>query len=87
MEELPDTSKEDIPADNMVREQADETFDDHDPGLLKPAAPENWNLDEKYVETSILRLNIAIMKSDERAVQIDSQLRMPRPFSQRHDRN
>jgi diguanylate cyclase (GGDEF)-like protein len=37
--------------------------------------PEHWDLDEKYAETSILRLNIAMMNSASRANQIDTKLR------------
>jgi len=43
--------------------------------LLNPNAPENWNLDEKYIETSILKLNIAMIKSGNRATEIDTRLR------------
>lgn len=38
-------------------------------------ATQYWDLDEKYVETSILKLNIAMMKSGARATEIDTRLR------------
>ncbi|MBN2296723.1 MAG: diguanylate cyclase [Pirellulales bacterium] len=43
--------------------------------LFDPNAPENWELNEKFVETSVLKLNIAMMKSGARAMEIDSRLR------------
>jgi diguanylate cyclase (GGDEF)-like protein len=43
--------------------------------LLEPSSQESFQLDEKYVETSILRLNIAMTKSSTRANQIDNRLR------------
>ncbi len=43
--------------------------------MFDPNAPENWDLDEKFVETSVLKLNIAMMKSGARAMDIDSRLR------------
>lgn len=42
---------------------------------IAPDAPENWDLNEKYVETSILKLNIAMMKSGARVTEIDTRLR------------
>lgn len=36
---------------------------------------EEWAIDEKFVETSILRLNFAMMKCNAKAVQIDTKLR------------
>ncbi|MDY0170151.1 MAG: diguanylate cyclase [Thermoguttaceae bacterium] len=38
-------------------------------------APEHWDLNEKYIETSILKLNIAMMKSGARATELDTRLR------------
>ena len=43
--------------------------------LVDPNAPENWDLNEKFVETSVLKLNIAMMKSGARATDIDLRLR------------
>lgn len=49
--------------------------DDDAAELPETSSPEHWELDETYVETSILRLNVAMMKSGSRANQIDSKLR------------
>ncbi len=38
-------------------------------------APEQWDLNEKFIETSILKLNIAMMKSGARATELDTRLR------------
>ena len=38
-------------------------------------SPEQWDLNEKYIETSILKLNIAMMKSGARATELDTKLR------------
>ena len=43
--------------------------------LVEEGLPETWDIDEKFVETSILRLNFAMMKSNAKAVQIDTKLR------------
>jgi diguanylate cyclase (GGDEF)-like protein len=43
--------------------------------LPESDSPADWDLDEKYVETSILRLNVAMLKSDSRANRIDEKLR------------
>jgi diguanylate cyclase (GGDEF)-like protein len=56
----------------------DESYDDDVADvirLLSPDNPESWDLNEKYVETSILRLNIAMMKSGKRSTEIDTRLR------------
>lgn len=58
-----------------------EAYDDDDAagggvaGLFHPNTPENWDLNEKYVETSLLKLNIAMIKSGVRATAIDAELR------------
>ncbi len=46
-------------------------------------APEHWDLNEKYIETSILKLNIAMMKSGARATELDTKLRACRGRSGR----
>ena len=46
-------------------------------------APEHWDLNEKYIETSILKLNIAMMKSGARATELDTKLRACRGRSDR----
>ncbi len=52
-------------------EEAEDVFGDE----LDPDAPEDWDPRERYVETSLLKLNIAMMKSGVRAANIDTQLR------------
>jgi len=76
-----------LPLSGMLDAEADapcavdpseEAYDEdaeHVARLLGPASPEHWDLDEKYVETSVLKLNIAMIKSGLRANEIDDQLR------------
>jgi diguanylate cyclase len=45
------------------------------PAASPVAAPAELQLNEKYVETSVLKLNIAMMKSSLRATRIDTRLR------------
>jgi len=56
----------------------DYTFREQDSQYTDPDAPENWNLDEKFIETSVLKLNIAMMKSGVRCTEIDTELREAR---------
>lgn len=56
-------------------EPYDEPYDEDVAQLLRPAGPDIWDLNEKYVETSILKLNIAMMRSGARATEIDTRLR------------
>ena len=56
-------------------EPFDEAYDDDVAALSSPEGPDSWDLDEKYVETSILKLNIAMMKSGARSTEIDTTLR------------
>ncbi len=75
------------PIDQMLDDEPDEEMEDElevenyeepddDVGdLLDPDAPETWDLNEKYVETSILKLNIAMMKSGAKATELDTRLR------------
>ena len=53
----------------------DEPYDDEAAALLKPDAPEAWDINEKYIETSILKLNVAMIKSGARVTEIDTRLR------------
>jgi len=53
----------------------DEPYDEDMAELLRPDQPEYWDLNEKYVETSILKLNIAMIKSGLRTQEIDMRLR------------
>lgn len=61
---------DDIDVETYEEDEEDEVAD-----LLNPNAPENWNLNEKYIETSILKLNLAMIKSGNRATEIDTRLR------------
>lgn len=65
----------------MDLEPLDEPYDDEAVALLDSDSPEIWDINEKYVETSILRLNIAMMKSGARSTEIDTQLRSIRGSS------
>jgi len=64
------------PAEHTEIEPYEEPYDDDVAELIRPESPEAWDLNEKYVETSILRLNIAMMKSGARATEIDARLRL-----------
>ena len=61
--------------EHLAVEPYDEPYDDDVAELLRPESPEVWDLNEKFVETSILRLNVAMMKSGMRATEIDTRLR------------
>ena len=64
--------------DELETEAYDAIFDDEDdgsPASDEPEKTQDWNLGEKYVETSLLKLNIAMMKSGARATKIDTRLR------------
>jgi len=56
----------------------DEVYDaEHQPGSEEPQldAPEDWELDERFVEVSVLKLNIAMIRSGARTADIDTRLR------------
>jgi len=74
LEELLDTEA----GGRLEVEPYEEPYDDDAAELIRPQAPETWDLSEKYVETSILRLNIAMMRSGVRATEIDTRLRASR---------
>jgi len=74
---------DDDPADSIDIDPCYEPYDDDVAELLNPEQPEAWDLNEKYVETSILKLNIAMIKSGQRAVQLDTRLRAIRGHSDR----
>lgn len=59
----------------MDLEPIEEPYDEEAAALTGSDVPEIWDIDEKYVETSILRLNIAMMKSGARSTEIDTLLR------------
>lgn len=64
--------------DRLSIEPFVEPYDDDLAELLVPPSPEAWDLNEKFVETSVLKLNIAMMKSGARATEIDTRLRQAR---------
>ncbi len=72
--EMLDTASE----DHLSIEPFIEPYDDDLAELLVPPSPEAWDLNEKFVETSVLKLNIAMMKSGARATEIDTRLRQAR---------
>ena len=88
LDEFAETSLEDLldsdAGEEMDIEAFDEAYDDDVAALSAPEGPDSWNLDEKYIETSILKLNIAMMKSGARATEIDTKLRAVRGKSD-HD--
>jgi diguanylate cyclase (GGDEF)-like protein len=66
---------DDLAEESLDFQPLDQPYDEDVAELLSPTDPENWDLNEKYVETSILKLNIAMMKSGARAAEIDTRLR------------
>ncbi|NUQ65216.1 MAG: GGDEF domain-containing protein [Pirellulales bacterium] len=66
---------DDDPADSLDVGPCYEPYDDDVAEVVDPEQPEAWDLAEKFVETSILKLNIAMMKSGKRAAEIDARLR------------
>ncbi len=68
---LADTMQDEDSLSNEVQSPAEANVDT----MFDPNSPENWDLNEKFVETSVLKLNIAMMKSGARAMDIDSRLR------------
>lgn len=68
-------------ADDLSIQPFEEPYDDDVAEMMSPTMPEQWDLNEKYVETSILRLNIAMIKSGIRATEIDTRLRACRGHS------
>ncbi len=74
-QEMPTVGREDKLTDGATWELDSEAHHDHAGESLISGPAEKWDLDEKYVETSILRLNIAMMKSSMRASEIDTRLR------------
>ena len=64
--------------DDAYDEAHDEAYDaEHQPGSEEPQldAPEDWELDERFVEVSVLKLNIAMIRSGARTTDIDTRLR------------
>lgn len=74
-----DQMLDDEPEDTMDDSMAMETYEDPDEddasALFSPDDPEAWELNEKYIETSVLKLNIAMLKSGKKTTEIDTRLR------------
>ena len=70
---LDDEADEEIDTD--LSTEAYDAFEEEEVSYLNVGDTESWDLDEKYVETSILKLNIAMIKSGARACEIDTLLR------------
>jgi len=66
---------DDEPYDELYDEPEDEPREESAPEQLEPARPENWDLDERHIEVSVLKLNIAMMRSCARATDIEKRLR------------
>jgi len=81
VEEMPNLTAEamldDSPEESTEIDPYDEPYDDDAFEFSQVAMdnPEHWDLNEKYVETSILKLNIAMMKSGQRCTELDTRLR------------
>lgn len=83
LDDMLDDESDDEMFDDIDVEAYDDNEDEDIGDLLDPNAPENWSLNEKYIETSILKLNIAMIKSGNRATEIDTRLRACRGNSDR----
>jgi len=68
----PDTFDDFVPELSGETPLSDE-FDEYEP--LGPAESEAWNLNEKFVETSVLKFNIVLIKTGNRLADIDTRLR------------
>ena len=75
IEDLLDDEPDDEMDDVCEVEAYEDDEEDDVSSLLNPDAPETWDLNEKYVETSILKLNIAMIKSGAKATALDTRLR------------
>ena len=65
--------------DELFEESVPESFGEEEDNQPEeepgPNIPEIWDLNEKFVETSILKLNVVMLKSGARATEIDTKLR------------
>jgi diguanylate cyclase (GGDEF)-like protein len=69
-----DDEPDEDPSPEPLEEEKDDG-EEEEPSAVESEAPQTWDLDERFVETSILKLNIAMMKSGARASEIDTRLR------------
>ena len=65
----------DADVDEEFVQPAFEAYDDDAVELLRRDQPDAWETNSKYVETSIQNLNVAMMKSGVRAIELDNRLR------------
>ena len=75
LEQMLDDDPDDDMEDTLSVEAYEESDEDDESGQVDVDGPEMWNLNEKYIETSINKLNIAMMKSGKRSTEIDTRLR------------
>lgn len=80
-EELALSTAEAFAEEDMATDLKVESYDEDLPDVMPTDAPENWDLNEKFVETSVLKLNVAMMKSGVRATELDTRLRACRGHS------
>ncbi len=66
---------DDSDADEVFVQPAFEAYDDDAVELLRRDQPDTWEANSRYVETSIQNLNVAMMKSGVRAIELDNRLR------------
>jgi diguanylate cyclase (GGDEF)-like protein len=66
---------DDHDADEVFAQPAFEVYDDDAVEVLRRDKPDAWETNSKYVETSIQNLNVAMMKSGVRAIELDRRLR------------
>ncbi len=75
LEDMFDDEPDDMMDDDMEVESYEDEEEDDATEQLEVQGTEAWELDEKYIETSLIKLNIAMIKSGKRATDIDTRLR------------
>jgi diguanylate cyclase (GGDEF)-like protein len=76
LEQMLDQPDSDL--DDLYDEPYDESDEEHLYEQPESDGLEVWDLDERFIETSLLKLNIVMMKSGAKATQIDTRLRAGR---------
>ena len=66
---------DDSDAEDVFAQPDYEAYDNDAIGLPGGGQPDTWQTNAKYVETSIQNLNVAMMKSGVRAIELDNRLR------------
>jgi diguanylate cyclase (GGDEF)-like protein len=64
-----------LPEQKLITPVIDEVNNNASTNSVDASLPAKWDIDEKFVETSILRLNFEMTKSNMKAVEIDTILR------------